>query len=711
MKPEDWRWSSYRNFAFGGIHTAGLSYRNKLRIAVRLVPEIEKAHGEKKRSPWLPSLSPPWSDATLVTVLILASALPYLNTLSGGFVYDDLTQVTKNPYIINFHHLPSIFTTGVWSFVGKQGVTNYYRPLMTLGYAFCYHLFGELAFGYHLVNLTLHVAVVCVLFGLTLSIFGRRDLAFLTALLFALHPVHTESVDWIAAVPDLEVTFFFLLTFWLFVKAANQDGGRSEWALGGMVICFALALLSKEQALMLPVVATIYEHGYREDRSSTSWRQKISRYGVLWLIAVGYLLLRMRVFGSIAPVTHAVKVTWPQAFLSAVVLTVQYVGKMLWPVTLCAFHVFHKASLLLDPRVIAGIAVLASLTASFVFLWRRARLVSFGFIWFFITLAPVLNARWMAASIFAERYLYLPSVGFCWIAAWCAVRVWEAAGKRRPSAQPTLAAGLSVLLILCAVRIFTRNRDWSNDIRLYTRTLAQQPDAWPILINLGTDYWYRGNVDAAGSDWMKAVRIRPRNAIALSDLGLFYAKKRQYPEAVAYFSRAMRLKPFYTDPHLNLGVTYRKMGLEHRAELQLRAAVALSPLDTRAHNELGDLFVSEGKYSQAEQQFRRSIEATPNEPALDSLGEIYMRWHDSGRAERTFLRALSLNPYDSEAYFGLGAIYLDSGRNAMAIREYKSGLQMDPRNQQALAALERLQRDEQQKHNAALRPRPKPRED
>jgi protein O-mannosyl-transferase len=639
-----------------------------------------------------------WSDADLVGILILSSALPYLNTLSNGFVYDDLTQVANNPYIINFHHLRSIFTTGVWSFVGRQGVTNYYRPLMTLGYAFCYRVFGNLAFGYHLMNLTLHVAVVCILFGLTLSIFHRRDLAFLTALLFALHPIHTESVAWIAGVTDLELTLFFLLTFWLFLKTVDPRRGRSAWAFAGMVICFALALFSKEQALMLPLVAAIYEHLYREDRKTTSWQRKISHYGVLWLMAVGYLLLRVHVFGSVTPHPHIVKVTWPQACLSAIILSVQYVEKMLWPVTLCAFYVFHKASSPLDPRFIGGVIVLAALAAAFLFLWQKARLASFGFVWFFVTLAPVLNARWMAANAFAERYLYLPSVGFCWIAAWCATRLWEAAGNRRPNARPVLAAGLSVLLILCSVRVFTRDRDWSNDVLLYTTTLAQQPNAWAILVNLGTDYWHQGNVNAARREWMKALGVH-RDAIVLSNLGLVYAKERQYPEAVAYFRNAIRLEPLYTDPHLNLGVTYRKMGLDQPAELQLRAAAALSPLNTRAHNELAEIYLDQGNDLPAEQQYQMSVNSVPNEPALDGLGGIYMRWHNPAKAERMFLRALALDPYDSVAYFGLGEIYLDAGRKMMAIREYRCGLQTDPRNQQALAALEKLQQDDaQQQH-------------
>jgi tetratricopeptide (TPR) repeat protein len=635
----------------------------------------------------------PLSDATLAGFLILAASLPYLNTLGNGFVYDDVTQVTGNPYIINFRHLHSIFTTGVWSYVGRQGITNYYRPLMTLGYALCYRLFGNLAFGYHLVNLTLHVGVVCILFGLTLAIFRRHDLAFLAALLFALHPIHTESVAWVAAVTDLELTLFFLLAFWFFLKLPRPGGRRSEWALLGMVVCFVLALLSKEQALMLPLLATIYEHAYREDRTSTSWQEKMQRYGVFWLLALGYLVLRIRIFGSIIPVAVASKVTWPQAFLYGLTFAGQYIIKIVWPVDLRAFYDFNKPSSLSASYVITGILLLAIAAIAFVWLWKRHRALSFGFIWFFGTLAPVLNARWVTANLFAERYLYLPSVGFCWVAAWCGLRIWKAAANRAPRAQPVLAGCFAVLLLLSSVRIFTRNEDWSDNIRLFTRTLAQEPHAWTILIDLGAEYWDRGDLAAAKREWLQAVRVR-RNAISLTDLGLVYAEEKKYPEAVAYFKDAMQFQPLYTDPHLDLGVTYRKMGLESLAELQLKAATALSPLDVRAHNELGQLYLSEGNYLKAEQQFRASIESAPNPLALDSLGGICMRHGEPGTAESLFRRALALNPYDSKAYFGLGDIYSKDGKNSMAVREYKAGLQTDPRNEQALSALGKLQQNE-----------------
>ena len=122
-----------------------------------------------------------WSDDKLIPVLILCGLLPYTNILVNGFVYDDNTQVLNNPYIQNFHHLREIFSTNVWSYVGAQGVSNYYRPLMTFGYLICYQLFGPLAYGFHLASILIHAAVVVMVFKVTGRMFGNPELAFVAA--------------------------------------------------------------------------------------------------------------------------------------------------------------------------------------------------------------------------------------------------------------------------------------------------------------------------------------------------------------------------------------------------------------------------------------------------------------------------------------------------------------------------------------------------
>jgi Tfp pilus assembly protein PilF/predicted membrane-bound dolichyl-phosphate-mannose-protein mannosyltransferase len=630
------------------------------------------------------------SGQEVSVLLVLLAALPFLNILGNGFTYDDNTQVLNNPYIRNFRHLGEIFTTTVWSYIGAQGVTNYYRPMMLFGYLLCYQLFGPLAYIFHLVSLVFHALVVLLVFRVAVEIFRNRLAAFVAAGLFALHPVHTESVAWVAAVTDVELTFFYLLTFWFFLRAARPGGGRSSLAQLAMAGGFVLTLMSKEQALTLPVLATAYEHGYRDDRAETTWSQKVGRYYLLWMLAGAYLLFRVRFFGALAPVLQISDLTWRQTLLSAVALVGQYCGKLLWPVELCAFYVFKRSSSVLEPRVLAGFLALVVLAALFVFLWRRARPSSFSILWMLVTLAPVLNPCWMAANVFTERYLYLPSAGFCWLLGMGWAYLWQR--RRGGSAlwRRVLVGALALLGGLFFLRVVTRNRDWSDDVSLYTKTLAASPDSYHIHNNLGTVYWKQGNVAAAERQWQEALRLAPRNAIILNNLGLLRSKQERYAEAVEYFQRAMRLKPLYTDPHLNLGVAYTEMAQLEKAELQLRAAVALSPLRVDARNKLGRLYSDAGRLAEAEAQFLRSVESEPNGTGYDGLGAVYLRWGDRTRATRAFERAVAVDAYDSVAHFHLGKLYLEVGRREDALREYRAGLLTDPSNAEARAAIEEI---------------------
>ena len=630
-----------------------------------------------------------WRDSHLVAILILAALLPYANSLRNGFVYDDNTQVLNNPYVQNFRHVADIFSTTVWSYVGAQGVTNYYRPMMTFSYLLLYQTFGPLAYPFHLVSVLLHAAIVCLLFVLTVRMTANRLLALVAAGLFALHPIHTESVAWIAAVTDLQLTFFFLLAFWFFLRVAAPGGARRPGMLAAMVGSFAFAIASKEQSLMLPVLAAAYEHFFRDDRQQTSWRQKLGRYYLLWLATGAYLVFRVRFFGALAPALQISDLTWGQTILSAVALVGGYMGKLLWPAELCAFYVFRRSTNLTDPHVLGGIAALIVLAILFAVLWKRARTMAFAILWMMVTLAPVLNPRWMAANVFTERYLYLPSVGFCWLAAWGWVAFWERTNFS-PVRRNALTAALAVVAALYVARVVTRNRDWSDDVTLYTKTLEYSPDAYHIRNNLGTVLWKQGNVQGAEGEWKIALILSPNNAIVINNLGLVRSHQKQYEEAIGLFRRALRLKPKYTDPHLNLGSTLQELE-DPKAEVHLHAAVALSPLNWDARNKLGKVYFDSGRIPEAREHYTRSVENQPNAVGYLGLGEVEVRSGDPSRAERNFRRALEIDPVASAAHFGLGGIYAGAGRFSDAVREFQAGLALDPENADARAALKDLQ--------------------
>jgi len=392
-------------------------------------------------------------------------------------------------------------------------------------------------------------------------------------------------------------------------------------------------------------------------------------------------------------------VSWYEAILSAAPLAGLYVWKMIWPVHLIAYYPFHKSATLLDARVWTGTLALALCALAFVVLWKRHHLVSFGFVWFFLNIAPVLNSRWLGPNVFTERYLYLPSVGLCWVAAWGILKLWKG-GAREPQGRPAfprrrwagvvLGALLGVISVLAIIRIVTRNRDWRDDETYYQVTLAQVPEAEGLRLNLGAAYWDHMHPDLAEREWLQALKAAPHSATLLNDLGLVAVRKKQYDQAIAYFDAAMHERPNYTDAHLNLGRAYEALGRSGEAQMQLQAAVALAPLDIQARNELGQYYFAAGRLAEAEEQFRASTASIANTGAYDALGDIAVREGRPDAASQAYRQAIALDAFDYHAHFGWGAILAAQGRTAEAAAEYRAGLSVDPNNQEAQAALKRL---------------------
>lgn len=628
-----------------------------------------------------------------MAVLLLLATLPYIGVLRNDFAYtyDDRVLILDNPYVHNFQHLREVLTTTLFSSLGAQGGTPYYRPLATLCFLFCYQVFGPVAFGFHFVSLLLNAAVVGVLFVLAEQLLGDRIAAFAAAALFALHPVHVEAVAWISDVTDLELTLFYLLTFWCFPRIAAPGGGRRIWAEAAMTVSFVLAIFSKEQALTLPLLALGYEHFYRGDRGETARSQKMLRYAPLWLVSLGYVLLRVRLMGAFAHATRMHTLDLRATLLSAVALVGQYLGTLLWPVHLSAFHTFHASNSILEMPVLAGVAGLVLCAYLFFVLWKRARRASFGIPWLFVTLAPVLNPAWMSAYVFGERYVYLPSVGFCLVAGWACATLWQTVSGRRKLRTALLAAACGVAA-LCVLRISMRVLDWQDDITLFTQALAAEPSDYRCHDALGLAYWIRGDSSKAELEWQETLRLEPNNNQTLELLGSLYAQKKRLDLAIPLLERSLSLNPRNEDAHMNLGAAYAETGRMDRAEEQFHAAVLLSPANFNAHNMLGKLYYDSNRLPQAEQQFLQSLGCEPNLAAYDHLGYIYAQWGDQARAERAFRSALAMKSSDSHAHFHLGLIYAATGRKAQAVEELQAAQVADPSDPEIRSALEKLRR-------------------
>lgn len=626
-------------------------------------------------------------EAVIFSFLFLLSFLPYANTLLASFVYDDNFQIIQNPYVHSFRYLREIFTTTVWSFQGAAGVTNYFRPMMTLGYLLTYQIAGLVPFSFHLVNLVLNCIAVWLVFLLLRRFSGER-VALVAAGLFALHPIHTESVAWIAGVTDLQLTVFYLAAFLLYLRLAETE----HRIRARVVLCavFLLALLSKEQAMTLPVMVTLFEYFYRDDRSTTTAREKLSRIGPVWAVAALYLWVRGLILGGIASVVMRPNLSWHDTLLSSVSLIGEYIGKLIWPAHFAAYYVFHPSRRFTDVPVLLGFAGIILCAVLFVLLWKRVHLLSFAFLLIFLPLGPILNARWMPASVFGERYLYLPSVGFCWLLGWGAVKLWNAeAPLLRPLARavPVL---VGVVALLYAVRTVTRNRDWASDETLFRQALQSQGDASLIRSDLGAAFFNHNRFADAEREWLAALSYGPSNVFALDNMALLRRQQHRYIESMDYSWRALRDRPAYTMAHLNLAETLADMGRDTEAEWEFRIATTLSPLSTRALNAYGKFLFHAGRLEDARNEYERSVEADSTTDAYDQLGQIYLTWQDLPRAERAYRRALAMDNFDIDAHVGLGQVLEATGHRLEALHEFEKGLEMDPSDPIAKAAALRL---------------------
>src|SRR5579862_5385406 len=403
---------------------------------------------------------------TLLGCLLLLAFLLYANSLANGFVYDDHAQIEHNPYVHSLKNVGTLFSTSMLAYQGrgKQEIRNYYRPATTLEFLLCFKLFGPFPQGFHLVSVLMHCLVVWLVYMVTVELVSDETFGLIAAACFALHPIHTESVDWINGVADVEVSIFYLAAFWAFLRLGRKETRREIWMQAAMLGSFLLATLSKETAMTLPVAATAYEYFCRAGRCETSWRKKLSRYGGFWAVGLLYLAARGAVLGGQVPLGLHGDIGAFETGLTGLALLGKYAARLVWPEPLVAFYPFHRIASPLDVWVLLGAAVIAASAAFLVCRWKRDRVSIFALFWIFLTIAPVLNVHWLAAIVFAVRYLYLPSVGFSWFAAGAILWCWRKSGEGLWQGRGVVVAAASVVALLFTGDTVARNRDWKDDV-------------------------------------------------------------------------------------------------------------------------------------------------------------------------------------------------------------------------------------------------------
>jgi len=580
----------------------------------------------------------------LLTALFLVAVAVFLHTLPYEFVYDDEYQVLRNPWIRDWSNLGRIFTTDVWSFRTPAAGSNFYRPLHMVLHMAGYLISGNRPYAYHAINLLLHglCTVLVALVGFHLT--RNRGLAAAGGLLFALHPVHAESVSWIAAVTDPSCAAFFFAALYLYLRDQQEPGNLSR--IAGILVCYLGALLCKEMAFTLPLVA-----------AAADWillrRLRWSRYGMLLAVFAVYAALRIQALSGFLRQEVPFRLDLKDRVLTTLVYLSQYLAKLFVPYDLNPFHVFRPVTQFLAPEFLHALLILAG--GALVLGWlRRQPAALFLGSFCVVSLLPTLNITGIGESVFAERYLYIPSLGSALIMPLIFRAAWLPLLARTGWAWERAGAGVLLLLTpLWGVMLWSTSTAWKDTPTLYGRTLARAPDAIPIRNSLARYYLLQGQYARAEELYLQVLDLWKKDFVqsnrslwgAYGGLGTVYMKQRKLELARDYFTRVYEGAPNSFIALENMGSVYLALGDYKKALEFNQRALALNPRSEVIYSNTAAIYLNQRKLDDAIEMARKAVDIYPRlAEAHIILGKAYALKGDLGRAREAYATALRVDP-------------------------------------------------------------------
>ena len=567
------------------------------------------------------------SRRTVIGLGLIAFAvlITYGNTLNSEFIHDDKAEILQNPFVRDFSHIREIFTSAAWTFGGEgpyQLSSNYYRPIQYLSYAVLYRFFGAEPWGYHLYKLLSHLAVCGLVFWIVSRWWLDYDVALFSSLLFAVHPANTEAVSWISGITDTTCALFFLLSLLVYLQDRSHPSNLRVLLLSFL---FLAGMLCKETMVTFLGVILVYD--WLETGRLPRLKEQIRVVLPLLAVFAIYLALRINAIGAF---TNPRQVQFQfdfltrlQILLNQLILLSKYVVLFFFPLRLNAHHLYDPVTspfsygfglaLLVLMASLLGIRLMLTLMKP-----ERRGLFLVGSVWFPIVLLPVIVFfKQLGENVFAERYIYLPSIGLC-ISVCLVLRLYQ--GWRLKASSVVFG----VLLAFLASMSIQRNKVWQTELTFYETTAKASPEEWGILNNLGAAYNRRG---------------RPHDAIKA-------------------FEASIAIHP---SPHAlkNLGYSYAAVGRIEDSEATYRRAIALDPMDAGAYAALADALSVRGRYSEAIGNYEKALALYPaSTVALFGYAEACFADHRYDDAVRALHRVLALSPGESaRAYDEFARVY------------------------------------------------------
>ena len=631
--------------------------------------------------------------------LIAITWLVFGQTLGHDFVnFDDHVYVYENPRISQGITLDGVI--GVFAHLHARN----WHPLTSISHMLDCQLFGLNAGGHHFTNVLLHTIAVLLLFLVFHQMTGGFWQSAFVASLFAIHPLHIESVAWISERKDVLSAVFFMLTLWAYLRYAR---GPSVGRYAAVAFFFSLGLMSKPMLVTLPFVLLLLDYwplkrtchqnpAFRNPRSEADTRWRVTSGRMFTLVLEKIPLLVLSTFSCAATLLaqsnseatdglDQLPFTW--RFNNAVITYVTYVWQMIWPTRLAVFYP-HPNDQLPFWQVILAITFLVVCSLLAILLRKQLPYILTGWFWYIGMLVPVIGLVQVGEQSRADRYTYLPQIGLYVMIAWAVADLARSHRNRRIAlaiaAPPAIAA-----LTVCA---FVQTSYWKNSEILWTHALAVTSDNDVAHNNLGYLSLRRGALDEAISHFNTALNIRAGNAASHYNLGRALiennlanalARKGLPGDAIPHYEEAVRLRPDYADAYYNFGSVLFREGKIDDAIMEWQKALAIQPYDVEAHTSLGTAFGRKGMLREAITEYQQALKVAPqNRPAMNNLAWLLATSSDASSRDGTRAVALAReaiqlsSDVDPNFLRTLAAAYAECGRFSEAVATAEQAMQI-----------------------------------
>jgi len=582
----------------------------------------------------------------LILIIAAIAFFSYINTLGHDWTFDDHEYITNNEYVKNPWRVADIFTTTyIYGVNSRQ--TGLYRPVTIFSYALNNAVTGLRPSLFHLVNNLTHTINSVLVLVVLAAIFGRIDMAFFAALLFAIHPVHTEAVNNVVGRAELLSFLFMMLSLWLYVIRDRNQKLFYPLAL----FCFMLALMCKEIPAVLPFVILL-EHAGRWVRGKRRHvkRDVFETAGFFAIFAL-YMVIRNVAVNRCGPVPEIMFNDNPLAGLpflerlpTALTVIVKYCMLLVFPLRLSADYSFNQIPMvgtMGNHMTVFGALFIVVTAAVGMRAITRSHTLYFGVLVLSLPFLVMSNIVFPIGTIMGERLLYIPSLGFSVILA-CAV-LWIC---REALKSPRFSLWtVCIITVLYAGRTLARNSDWKDNAAIFTKTAQTSPMAVKNSYNYALVLKREGRLREAITEYRKAVSIWSGHQRAWYNLGNALAENKQFIEAADAYKRSLEILPDDPGALRNLALTYKELQQPEKAVETFEKILDIRPDDIKARQNIGNIWVQFKNYDRALAVFEENVRINPKDAgSMTNIGNIYLIRGDTLRAENSYRLSLDIEP-------------------------------------------------------------------